>query len=195
MTIKNNISLSEYVEFVNIVTNGCFIETENGTEYCPEYKDFWFTYCTAKYFTDLEVPTLDENTDYDEVYKTFIDNKELVDYIKNAQEQLRDIYIDSEAKIEYKLNMIYKSVSPFSFTDMALSNLVDNINTLVDKYSEQMDGMDIKQMANVLSGIKEQGNAINAETITKAVIDSGVLDKAKTETPNRATRRGIKKTQ
>ena len=167
MTInkQKKLSLAEKMAFIDNVANA--VVQEDGT-YTPIIKQIYIDMMTLKYYTDFdfgenengELNLADVADKIDSINKTeMINLRSVVDacVIKSIDD-----------KIEYLLaKQINKSATPN--TDELLFMLLANINDVITKLGEKVEGLDLTGATNLMQKI-----ANDKDNIAKTVLESAV---------------------
>lgn len=152
-TIKNTISFTEFKAIIDFVVEKCFDEFEN---YDPTYRKFWIRYCLINYYSDFPLYTSDEhniNEIFEQVYGEECD-KIITNIVIKNDNQYNDLCEAIMARIEYKLNCLYKT-SSYSLTDIAVSSFFDSLK---EELSELRGFINKDTIQNLISKVSEEMN-------------------------------------
>jgi len=141
-TIKNMISFSEMMLFINLVTDTVLAEDKNGNiTYYPENLDLYFNYWLIRFYTDypIEDKCADDelNIDVDKAYDLLMSDDFALNVLdlRHLSTQQKYIYDMINKTVENRLQMMY--TQRYSLTDKALAELLNKVPTLLEKLTDK----------------------------------------------------------
>lgn len=164
MEIKNAISMAEFGAIVNTVVSKCF---ESGS-YDPTYREFWIKYTIVSVLCDYPF----EGKDIEEVWDYFQTDPDVIETWNkilgqtNNSEMFADICKAVDRAINHK-----NSISSYSMTDMALTNLIDAISAKIDGVGDLFTKENVQAIVDA-SGKLSKLNNVSQKKIISAIIDS-----------------------
>lgn len=143
IVIKNTLSLSEMMAFVDGVTKSCFT-SDNGT-YLPEVKDFAIKCCVLEMYTNISMPSNVEHkyrliycSDVISIVMVHINNQQMDEIIRAINNKVDHI---AQANIE----MINKQAS----------ELYSSFDSLQKQFTEVFSGVDANEVSKLVGAITD----------------------------------------
>lgn len=168
------ISLQEMSDIIDASANAVW--TDEGFSY--EYKEAVFKYKVIDILTNIPTLKKKDNIDlakYTEIY----DRIELEDIIPNMvgghyyHNLIIDLRTAIDKKIEYTKQLIIHSNRNDEIVD-GVVGIINKINSIIDKYSSELENVDIEQMLPMLQKLSE--NKLDKDAI-KTILDVGNANK------------------
>ncbi len=175
--VNGVIGLPDVMKIVNSVVDNCFHENNGVTNFNSEYYEVLKAYWKLSYFfPSLKVIKLS----IFEFFDVYIAGK-YDGYLDEIADNRLSLYIDGaiDKKIKFKISQIQNPIIP------VLTNLLNTVNSTIEKYSENIESADLKNMIGDFANFTKKNNP---ETITNAVLKRHV-NKIRKEKSS-----GIKKT-
>ena len=163
--MKIRLTFVEMQEFIRYVSDMV-------VKYGFGYKDFLIRYCSVKYYgSKINPPILFENEDIQKIYDEEYDKLTELNYIPYDDKQYETIIEAIDKEIEASLNAqnMKNIMSDFNNT---ITEFIGGITKYVEKQGEMLDNEQIGTMAKAITSI---GENVNADTLTKAMIENGVI--------------------
>lgn len=158
VTVKQDLSLKDMMEFVRSVVLSCF--DSESSEYIPEIKDFAIRCCIFEYYTNITLPANIEKR-YDIVYHSMI----IDDIMRNInQVQFNAMTRAIEEKMSHLANANIEMVN------REVEKLYVSFDNLQNKFATVFDGVGEEDIRNVIKAFS--GGKIDEEKIVKAYLDS-----------------------
>lgn len=164
------ISLNATTALVDAVVDTVFIEKDGRIDYFPEYLDVAKAYYKVFFFAPEMV--IEGETIFD-FYVKYINgeyNEALNNYVDVRQSKYIDKAIDK--KIAFRQNQI---INPFA---CSLTRLLNNVSSVVEKYSKYFEGVDVNKL---IDGISAMGEKFDTEKAIELLIDKKNSIQTKTE--------------
>jgi hypothetical protein len=174
MDLNKRLNFLSIKTFIDTVIGGVFPVVNGVTIYAPENKDLFIKICGVQYFIDenafdeykIDGKLQINDTNVDQIYEKATN---LLAPYQDKISHLTEIIKMCDESIEYRKGLLFKS-KEYSFTDVALSNLLDKLSDIADNLST----MDTTEMFKVVKDIKEN---VNADDLVKSMIDNGLIKK------------------
>lgn len=161
--MKKNLTFLEMQTFINLVV-------ELTLKYGFGYKDIIIDYYYRKFYKEVEFTTDDIMELYDNGEISEFDYN-MLDYDNPAHKQINTIIsainqnIDKEIKLMCAERVMGKA-------NEAVAELANDIDELIKKQDKQLGADEIKSVINAIVQIKDN---VNAENLTKAMLDNGII--------------------
>ena len=180
--IKNMISFSEMMLFINLVTDTVLAEDKNGNiTYYPENLDLYFNYWLIRFYTDYPIENKcadDElNIDVDKAYDLLMSDDFALNVfdLKHLSTQQKYIYDMINKTVENRLQMMY--TQRYSLTDKALAELLNKVPTLLEKLTDKTIDIKPEDLKKLNEAIGKFGTKSGNEKLIKAMIDMGLVER------------------
>ena len=181
-TIKNMISFSEMMLFINLVTDTVLAEDKNGNiTYYPENLDLYFNYWLIRFYTDYPIENKcadDElNIDVDKAYDLLMSDDFALNVfdLRHLSTQQKYIYDMINKTVENRLQMMY--TQRYSLTDKALAELLNKVPTLLEKLTDKTIDIKPEDLKKLNEAIGKFGTKSGNEKLIKAMIDMGLVER------------------
>lgn len=180
--IKNMISFSEMMLFINLVTDTVLAEDKNGNiTYYPENLDLYFNYWLIRFYTDYPIENKcadDElNIDVDKAYDLLMSDDFALNVfdLRHLSTQQKYIYDMINKTVENRLQMMY--TQRYSLTDKALAELLNKIPTLLEKLTDKTIDIKPEDLKKLNEAIGKFGTKSGNEKLIKTMIDMGLVER------------------
>ena len=180
--IKNMISFSEMMLFINLVTDTVLAEDKNGNiTYYPENLDLYFNYWLIRFYTDYPIENKcadDElNIDIDKAYDLLMSDDFALNVfdLRHLSTQQKYIYDMINKTVENRLQMMY--TQRYSLTDKALAELLNKVPTLLEKLTDKTIDIKPEDLKKLNEAIGKFGTKSGNEKLIKAMIDMGLVER------------------
>ena len=180
--IKNMISFSEMMLFINLVTDTVLAEDKNGNiTYYPENLDLYFNYWLIRFYTDYPIENKcadDElNIDVDKAYDLLMSDDFALNVfdLRHLSTQQKYIYDMINKTVENRLQMMY--TQRYSLTDKALAELLNKVPTLLEKLTDKTIDIKPEDLKKLNEAIGKFGTKSGNEKLIKAMIDMGLVER------------------
>ena len=180
--IKNMISFSEMMLFINLVTDTVLAEDKNGNiTYYPENHDLYFNYWLIRFYTDYPIENKcadDElNIDIDKAYDLLMSDDFALNVfdLRHLSTQQKYIYDMINKTVENRLQMMY--TQRYSLTDKALAELLNKVPTLLEKLTDKTIDIKPEDLKKLNEAIGKFGTKSGNEKLIKAMIDMGLVER------------------
>lgn len=184
--IKNMISFSEMMLFINLVTDTVLAEDKNGNiTYYPENLDLYFNYWLIRFYTDYPIENKcadDElNIDVDKAYDLLMSDDFALNVfdLRHLSTQQKYIYDMINKTVENRLQMMY--TQRYSLTDKALAELLNKVPTLLEKLTDKTIDIKPEDLKKLNEAIGKFGTKSGNEKLIKTMIDMGLVERPVTE--------------
>ena len=180
--IKNMISFSEMMLFINLVTDTVLAEDKNGNiTYYPENLDLYFNYWLIRFYTDYPIENKcadDElNIDVDKAYDLLMSDDFALNVfdLRHLSTQQKYIYDMINKTVENRLQMMY--TQRYSLTDKALAELLNKVPTLLEKLTDKTIDIKPEDLKKLNEAIGKFGTKSGNEKLIKTMIESGLIER------------------
>ena len=180
--IKNMISFSEMMLFINLVTDTVLAEDKNGNiTYYPENLDLYFNYWLIRFYTDYPIENKcadDElNIDVDKAYDLLMSDDFALNVfdLRHLNTQQKYIYDMINKTVENRLQMMY--TQRYSLTDKALAELLNKVPTLLEKLTDKTIDIKPEDLKKLNEAIGKFGTKSGNEKLIKTMIDMGLVER------------------
>ena len=180
--IKNMISFSEMMLFINLVTDTVLAEDKNGNiTYYPENLDLYFNYWLIRFYTDYPIENKcadDElNIDVDKAYDLLMSDDFALNVLdlRHLSTQQKYIYDMTNKTVENRLQMMY--TQRYSLTDKALAELLNKVPTLLEKLTDKTIDIKPEDLKKLNESISKFGTKSGNEKLIKTMIDMGLVER------------------
>ena len=180
--IKNMISFSEMMLFINLVTDTVLAEDKNGNiTYYPENLDLYFNYWLIRFYTDYPIENKcadDElNIDVDKAYDLLMSDDFALNVfdLRHLSTQQKYIYDMINKTVENRLQMMY--TQRYSLTDKALAELLNKVPTLLEKLTDKTIDIKPEDLKKLNESIGKFGTKSGNEKLIKTMIDMGLVER------------------
>lgn len=180
--IKNMISFSEMMLFINLVTDTVLAEDKNGNiTYYPENLDLYFNYWLIRFYTDYPIENKcadDElNIDVDKAYDLLMSDDFALNVfdLRHLSTQQKYIYDMINKTVENRLQIMY--TQRYSLTDKALAELLNKVPTLLEKLTDKTIDIKPEDLKKLNESISKFGTKSGNEKLIKAMIDMGLVER------------------
>ena len=180
--IKNMISFSEMMLFINLVTDTVLAEDKNGNiTYYPENLDLYFNYWLIRFYTDYPIENKcadDElNIDVDKAYDLLISDDFALNVfdLRHLSTQQKYIYDMTNKTVENRLQMMY--TQRYSLTDKALAELLNKVPALLEKLTDKTIDIKPEDLKKLNESISKFGTKSGNEKLIKTMIDMGLVER------------------
>ena len=180
--IKNMISFSEMMLFINLVTDTVLAEDKNGNiTYYPENLDLYFNYWLIRFYTDYPIENKcadDElNIDIDKAYDLLMSDDFALNVfdLRHLSTQQKYIYDMINKTVENRLQMMY--TQRYSLTDKALAELLNKVPALLEKLTDKTIDIKPEDLKKLNESISKFGTKSGNEKLIKAMIDMGLVER------------------
>ena len=180
--IKNMISFSEMMLFINLVTDTVLAEDKNGNiTYYPENLDLYFNYWLIRFYTDYPIENKcadDElNIDIDKAYDLLMSDDFALNVfdLRHLSTQQKYIYDMINKTVENRLQIMY--TQRYSLTDKALAELLNKVPTLLEKLTDKTIDINPEDLKKLNESISKFGTKSGNEKLIKAMIDIGLVER------------------
>ena len=180
--IKNMISFSEMMLFINLVTDTVLAEDKNGNiTYYPENLDLYFNYWLIRFYTDYPIENKcadDElNIDIDKAYDLLMSDDFALNVfdLRHLSTQQKYIYDMINKTVENRLQIMY--TQRYSLTDKALAELLNKVPTLLEKLTDKTIDIKPEDLKKLNEAIGKFGTKSGNEKLIKAMIDMGLVER------------------
>ena len=174
--IKNMISFSEMMLFINLVTDTVLAEDKNGNiTYYPENLDLYFNYWLIRFYTDYPIENKcadDElNIDVDKAYDLLMSDDFALNVfdLRHLSTQQKYIYDMTNKTVENRLQMMY--TQRYSLTDKALAELLNKVPALLEKLTDKTIDIKPEDLKKLNESISKFGTKSGNEKLIKTMID------------------------
>ena len=181
-TIKNMISFSEMMLFINLVTDTVLAEDKNGNiTYYPENLDLYFNYWLIRFYTDYPIENKcadDElNIDVDKAYDLLMSDDFALNVfdLRHLSTQQKYIYDMTNKTVENRLQMMY--TQRYSLTDKALAELLNKVPALLEKLTDKTIDIKPEDLKKLNESISKFGTKSGNEKLIKTMIDMGLVER------------------
>ena len=178
--IKNMISFSEMMLFINLVTDTVLAEDKNGNiTYYPENLDLYFNYWLIRFYTDYPIENKcadDElNIDVDKAYDLLMSDDFALNVfdLRHLSTQQKYIYDMINKTVENRLQMMY--TQRYSLTDKALAELLNKVPALLEKLTDKTIDIKPEDLKKLNEAIGKFGTKSGNEKLIKTMIDMGLV--------------------
>ena len=180
--IKNMISFSEMMLFINLVTDTVLAEDKNGNiTYYPENLDLYFNYWLIRFYTDYPIENKcadDElNIDIDKAYDLLMSDDFALNVfdLRHLSTQQKYIYDMINKTVENRLQIMY--TQRYSLTDKALAELLNKVPTLLEKLTDKTIDIKPEDLKKLNEAIGKFGTKSGNEKLIKTMIDMGLVER------------------
>ena len=180
--IKNMISFSEMMLFINLVTDTVLAEDKNGNiTYYPENLDLYFNYWLIRFYTDYPIENKcadDElNIDVDKAYDLLMSDDFSLNVfdLRHLSTQQKYIYDMTNKTVENRLQMMY--TQRYSLTDKALAELLNKVPALLEKLTDKTIDIKPEDLKKLNESISKFGTKSGNEKLIKTMIDMGLVER------------------
>ena len=180
--IKNMISFSEMMLFINLVTDTVLAEDKNGNiTYYPENLDLYFNYWLIRFYTDYPIENKcadDElNIDVDKAYDLLMSDDFALNVfdLRHLNTQQKYIYDMINKTVENRLQMMY--TQRYSLTDKALAELLNKVPALLEKLTDKTIDIKPEDLKKLNESISKFGTKSGNEKLIKAMIEMGLVER------------------
>ena len=180
--IKNMISFSEMMLFINLVTDTVLAEDKNGNiTYYPENLDLYFNYWLVRFYTDYPIENKcadDElNIDVDKAYDLLMSDDFAFNVfdLRHLSTQQKYIYDMINKTVENRLQMMY--TQRYSLTDKALAELLNKVPALLEKLTDKTIDIKPEDLKKLNESISKFGTKSGNEKLIKTMIDMGLVER------------------
>ena len=180
--IKNMISFSEMMLFINLVTDTVLAEDKNGNiTYYPENLDLYFNYWLIRFYTDYPIENKcadDElNIDVDKAYDLLMSDDFALNVfdLRHLSTQQKYIYDMINKTVENRLQIMY--TQRYSLTDKALAELLNKVPTLLEKLTDKTIDIKPEDLKKLNEAIGKFGTKSGNEKLIKTMIDMGLVER------------------
>lgn len=180
--IKNMISFSEMMLFINLVTDTVLAEDKNGNiTYYPENLDLYFNYWLVRFYTDypIEDKCADDelNIDVDKAYDLLMSDDFALNVLdlRHLSTQQKYIYDMINKTVENRLQMMY--TQRYSLTDKALAELLNKVPALLEKLTDKTIDIKPEDLKKLNEAIGKFGTKSGNEKLIKTMIDMGLVER------------------
>ena len=180
--IKNMISFSEMMLFINLVTDTVLAEDKNGNiTYYPENLDLYFNYWLIRFYTDYPIENKcadDElNIDVDKAYDLLMSDDFALNVfdLRHLSTQQKYIYDMINKTVENRLQMMY--TQRYSLTDKALAELLNKVPALLEKLTDKTIDIKPEDLKKLNESISKFGTKSGNEKLIKTMIDMGLVER------------------
>ena len=180
--IKNMISFSEMILFINLVTDTVLAEDKNGNiTYYPENLDLYFNYWLIRFYTDYPIENKcadDElNIDVDKAYDLLMSDDFALNVfdLRHLSTQQKYIYDMTNKTVENRLQMMY--TQRYSLTDKALAELLNKVPALLEKLTDKTIDIKPEDLKKLNESISKFGTKSGNEKLIKTMIDMGLVER------------------
>ena len=180
--IKNMISFSEMMLFINLVTDTVLAEDKNGNiTYYPENLDLYFNYWLIRFYTDYPIENKcadDElNIDVDKAYDLLMSDDFALNVfdLRHLSTQQKYIYDMINKTVENRLQIMY--TQRYSLTDKALAELLNKVPTLLEKLTDKTIDINPEDLKKLNESISKFGTKSGNEKLIKTMIDMGLVER------------------
>lgn len=180
--IKNMISFSEMMLFINLVTDTVLAEDKNGNiTYYPENLDLYFNYWLVRFYTDypIEDKCADDelNIDVDKAYDLLMSDDFALNVLdlRHLSTQQKYIYDMINKTVENRLQMMY--TQRYSLTDKALAELLNKVPTLLEKLTDKTIDIKPEDLKKLNEAIGKFGTKSGNEKLIKTMIQMGLVER------------------
>ena len=180
--IKNMISFSEMMLFINLVTDTVLAEDKNGNiTYYPENLDLYFNYWLIRFYTDYPIENKcadDElNIDIDKAYDLLMSDDFALNVfdLRHLSTQQKYIYDMINKTVENRLQMMY--TQRYSLTDKALAELLNKVPALLEKLTDKTIDIKPEDLKKLNEAIGKFGTKSGNEKLIKTMIDMGLVER------------------
>ena len=180
--IKNMISFSEMMLFINLVTDTVLAEDKNGNiTYYPENLDLYFNYWLVRFYTDYPIENKcadDElNIDVDKAYDLLMSDDFALNVfdLRHLSTQQKYIYDMINKTVENRLQIMY--TQRYSLTDKALAELLNKVPALLEKLTDKTIDIKPEDLKKLNESISKFGTKSGNEKLIKAMIDMGLVER------------------
>ena len=180
--IKNMISFSEMMLFINLVTDTVLAEDKNGNiTYYPENLDLYFNYWLIRFYTDYPIENKcadDElNIDVDKAYDLLMSDDFALNVfdLRHLSTQQKYIYDMINKTVENRLQIMY--TQRYSLTDKALAELLNKVPTLLEKLTDKTIDIKPEDLKKLNEAVGKFGTKSGNEKLIKAMIDMGLVER------------------
>ena len=180
--IKNMISFSEMMLFINLVTDTVLAEDKNGNiTYYPENLDLYFNYWLIRFYTDYPIENKcadDElNIDVDKAYDLLMSDDFALNVfdLRHLSTQQKYIYDMTNKTVENRLQMMY--TQRYSLTDKALAELLNKVPALLEKLTDKTIDIKPEDLKKLNEAIGKFGTKSGNEKLIKAMINMGLVER------------------
>ena len=180
--IKNMISFSEMMLFINLVTDTVLAEDKNGNiTYYPENLDLYFNYWLIRFYTDYPIENKcadDElNIDVDKAYDLLMSDDFALNVfdLRHLSTQQKYIYDMINKTVENRLQIMY--TQRYSLTDKALAELLNKVPTLLEKLTDKTIDIKPEDLKKLNESISKFGTKSGNEKLIKTMIDMGLVER------------------
>ena len=180
--IKNMISFSEMMLFINLVTDTVLAEDKNGNiTYYPENLDLYFNYWLIRFYTDYPIENKcadDElNIDIDKAYDLLMSDDFALNVfdLRHLSTQQKYIYDMINKTVENRLQIMY--TQRYSLTDKALAELLNKVPALLEKLTDKTIDIKPEDLKKLNEAIGKFGTKSGNEKLIKTMIDMGLVER------------------
>lgn len=180
--IKNMISFSEMMLFINLVTDTVLAEDKNGNiTYYPENLDLYFNYWLVRFYTDypIEDKCADDelNIDVDKAYDLLMSDDFALNVLnlRHLSTQQKYIYDMINKTVENRLQIMY--TQRYSLTDKALAELLNKVPTLLEKLTDKTIDIKPEDLKKLNEAIGKFGTKSGNEKLIKTMINMGLVER------------------
>ena len=180
--IKNMISFSEMMLFINLVTDTVLAEDKNGNiTYYPENLDLYFNYWLIRFYTDYPIENKcadDElNIDVDKAYDLLMSDDFALNVLdlRHLSTQQKYIYDMINKTVENRLQIMY--TQRYSLTDKALAELLNKVPALLEKLTDKTIDIKPEDLKKLNEAIGKFGTKSGNEKLIKTMIDMGLVER------------------
>lgn len=180
--IKNMISFSEMMLFINLVTDTVLAEDKNGNiTYYPENLDLYFNYWLVRFYTDypIEDKCADDelNIDVDKAYDLLMSDDFALNVLdlRHLSTQQKYIYDMINKTVENRIQTMY--TQRYSLTDKALAELLNKVPTLLEKLTDKTIDIKPEDLKKLNEAIGKFGTKSGNEKLIKTMINMGLVER------------------
>ena len=180
--IKNMVSFSEMMLFINLVTDTVLAEDKNGNiTYYPENLDLYFNYWLIRFYTDYPIENKcadDElNIDVDKAYDLLMSDDFALNVLdlRHLSTQQKYIYDMINKTVENRLQIMY--TQRYSLTDKALAELLNKVPALLEKLTDKTIDIKPEDLKKLNESISKFGTKSGNEKLIKTMIDMGLVER------------------
>ena len=161
--MKKKLTFLEMQTFINSVV-------ELTLKYGFGYKDIIIDYYYRKFYKEVEFTTDDIMELYDNGEISEFDYN-MLDYDNPAHKQINTIISAINQNIDKEIKLICAE-RVMGKANEAVAELANDIDELIKKQDKQLGADEIKSVINAIVQIKDN---VNAENLTKAMLDNGII--------------------
>lgn len=163
LRVKHNLPLTNMMEFVSSVVQGCF-DKDNG-EYMPEARDFMTRYVTMLEYSNVELPS-----DVEQMYRLMYCTDVYMQVISHVDSvQYNQILKAIDIKIKHQLKMSESAAIK------QVNEVVASMSSLGESISKLFEGIQPGDFKSVVDAVS---NGVDTDSLVESVMkhrDSGVI--------------------